>query len=636
MDELLEQFLIEGRELVADAHAALARLKDRDDRAAIDGLFRAIHTLKGSVALFDMAPAETLLHAAEDQLAAARKGDAPISAHMREALVGTIDQVDRWIDAMERDGGLPADAASLSDQLRALLAGATDGGPVGAGEAWLDALRGRPSLAPHLSSARSAFRYAPDPDCFFRGEDPLALVAGVPGLLAIALLPEDSTALADMDPFRCTMAIEGVSDASPGDVRAAFRLVQDQVRLAPLDPAAMPLEIGGEAEGQTAVLRVEGARLDRLARQAGELAAAVHGLRGFAARVERVDRALADDLRRAEDGIARAEAAIRGSIADIRLVSLTPVLRRLPRLARELALSLGKDVEFSLGGDGAQVDKHIADALFEPLLHLVRNAIDHGIEPSEQREAAGKAGRGKVVLDLAVRGDRLAVTLRDDGGGIDPDRVRRSAVAKGLVPEEAAAALTDMQAQRLIFTPGFSTAADVSSISGRGIGMDAVLRTVERLQGSIDLRSTPGAGTAFHLDLPLNAITTRLMTVTAGGMRVGIRLDQIVETMRVERHAIHAVGAGEACVIRDQTVPIVDLGSLLGQAGHGGDGAARIVVTQAAGDTVALRVDALGDRLDALVRERSGLLANVPGIAGTCVLVDGSVLLVIDLAELLA
>lgn len=638
MDELLEQFLIEGRELAGEAHGAVRTLQSKpEDRAAIDALFRILHTLKGSVALFDMASAEQVLHASEALLAQLKKNDGAPSGAQRDALVAVIDQVDRWIDEVELNGKLSDASDSIASDLIVSLGNDDDAGIADAARdvPWLTQLLTHPRLAASVpASGATAFRYVPDAECFFRGDDPLATIAAVPDLRAFVILPAaEWPSLDTIDPFQCVCVVEGVSGADVDAVKAAFRLVPDQVVLSRVgNIGAAP--VGVQASEVTTVLRVEGKKLDRLARQAGELVIAVHGLDGLAERTDGLDRSLAADIRRAHSAIESASGALRASIADVRLVSLGPVLRRLPRLAREVASGLGKEIEFSIAGETTEADKQIADGLFEPLLHLVRNAIDHGIEAPGDREAAGKPPRGKVVLTIASSGDRLVVTLSDDGRGIDPERLRRSAISKGLMTTDAAAALSDAQATRLIFTPGFSTAQAVTDVSGRGVGMDAVQKAVERLQGSIDVESVAGSGTTLRISLPLNAITTRLLTVSAGGELYGLRMDQIAETIRVDAADIHAVGQGEACVVRDRTVPVMNLGQLLGHACEK-SAMARLVLTEVTGELIAVRVDALGERLDARVRERTGLLSAVPAIGGTAVLGDGGVLLVLDLPELI-
>lgn len=678
MDELLEQFLIEGRDLVAQAQgdlAALARQPERRD--VLDSLFRSVHTLKGSVALFDMAPAEGLLHRAETRLDHARRnhaqgGGAPLSVPDLTALVAVIDQVDRWIDLLERDGSLPADAEARAAGLGIVLDGPDEGAvPVRAPgpdapepsrhdaaehlPAWLEAAMVQ---APSFGQAATAFHYVPDADCFFRGEDPLAVVRAVPDLLALDLsFPPDAPGIDDFEPFRCVLRIVGLSAAPQDQVRAALRLMPNQVEVAALgaperegkDPAGdigdVPVE-SGESGG---MLRVSATRLDVLADEVGQMAVALNALEAAVERAAESDRVLAAELRRVQGALAGSLNRLSSTVAEVRRVPLQPVLRRLPRLARDLAASLGKDVRFVLSGEGVEVDKQVADAIFEPLLHLVRNAVDHGIETADARVGAGKPASGTISLSFRRSGDHLAVKVSDDGKGIEPVAIRRAAVEKGLIGEEEAAALSDRQALRLIFAPGFSTSRSVTGVSGRGVGMDAVQRAVERLQGSIEIESAPGRGTDIAIRLPLNAILTRLVTVRVGAERYGLRMDQIHETLRVNAAAIEELGHGRACVIRDRTVPVLSLAALLGhaegpeQVGAGnaeaedtGTDWARLVVTGASGERIALRVDAVGERIDAAVRERSGLLAAMPAIGGTTLDADGGVLLVLDLPELLS
>ncbi|TZG28714.1 chemotaxis protein CheA [Sphingomonas montanisoli] len=646
MDELLSQFLIEGRDLVAEAQEALVALsRDPASLAAIDSLFRATHTLKGSVALFDMAPAERLLHAAEARLADVRKGKVPLDPATRDGLVAIIDQTDRWIDAMETRGAIDSDAEAATHRLVALLDSTVTpkGGITDAGENaepdWLTTLRGRSDFADvDMASARTAFRYTPDPDCFFRGEDPLAIVSGVPALLALAILPADGAwpALADCEPFRCISILEGVAAADADQVRAAFRLVPDQIRIAALagEATAVPTDQGIRAEPTTS-LRIDAARLDKLADQSGELGVAIRALGPLIEKLRASDPLLAAAFTAVEDEIGRTAGAIQRSIAGVRLVSLEPVLRRLPRLAREAAASIGKTIRFSLDGDTVQVDKQIADQLFEPLLHLVRNAIDHGIEPADVRAAQAKPNEGRIALSVVQDGDSVVLTLTDDGRGIDPHAIRTAAVSKGLIDADRAESLGDADALRLIFLPGFSTVATATNLSGRGVGMDAVRTSVERLAGAVAIDSVVGEGTTITLRLPASAIVTPLLIVEVGDQTMGLRLDHILETTRIEASAIQRIGPGHACVLRDQTVPVLDLAVLLG-LGETQDAKARLVITDAGAGRTALRVAGFGERFDAVIREAGGLLNAVPSIAGTTMLADGSVLLVLDLPEILA
>lgn len=648
MDELLTQFLIEGRDLVVEAEVDLGRLATQpSDRAALDGAFRAIHTLKGSVGLFDMAPIERLLHAAEDALAAARRDGSPLEAIVLEALVGSVDETDRAIDQLERDGRLAADTGARVDRWLARLgqaatsdSGGTDG-DTRVGETgfppWATALgaRARAASVQLGDQSLTAFRYTPDAECFFRGDDPLAVVAAVPELLHLDLVPVSAVAsLNDYEPFACAMILEGLSRAPLDAVRQAFRLVPDQISLVTLGATRDDHADAGasEARGGRSV-RVDGERLDTLASEVGELVVTANALAHATRQAERADPTLAAALRAVQTDLDRLSGRLHQSVAQLRRVPLAPSLRRLPRLVRDIAASIGKPVAFALQGQSTEVDKQIADAIFEPLLHLVRNALDHGLEDGPKRAAAGKPVEGQLTIAIARAGDEAVITVADDGAGIDPARIRARAVAREMLTSEEAEALPDAQALRLILAPGFSTAATVTEISGRGVGMDAVQSVVDRLHGRIEISSTVGSGSRFALHIPLDAITTKLLIVRAGSDRYGVPLDQIIETARVAATDIRAVGRGRACVLRERTVPLFDLGDLLGVEVHGGD-VARLVVTEAAGEAVALRVDGFDSRIDALVREGKGLLGTLPGVAGTALLGDGAVLLVLDLPEL--
>ena len=655
MDELLEQFILEGRDLVADAHSVLVALsRDPQNKTALDSLFRSVHTLKGSVALFEMAPAEEMLHAAETRLEAARRRDALLDERALDAVLAVIDQTDRWIDAMEMSGSLSEGAGAQADRLITMLladdgAGGTeaDGRPhplpatVKEEADWLVALRSRQEFsAVDIQQAQTAFRYTPDADCFFRGEDPLAISAAVPDLLALAVLPVagEWPAIASCEPFRCISVIEGISGGDEASVRAAFRLMPDQVAVATLGsvPEAQFADVDPQPKDASSMLRVEASRLDRLASQVGELTVAIRTLRPIADRLRALDPLLAAELSAADDEIGRVAGEVQRSVARVRQVSLEPVLRRLPRLAREAAANLGKTVRFILEGETARVDKEMADQLFEPLLHIVRNAVDHGVEPASDRAANGKPPEGKIQLSVRPEGNGIKIMIADDGRGIDAQALRETAIAKRLMNSDAAAALSDAEALRIIFLPGFSTAEKATSLSGRGVGMDAVKAAVERLAGTITVDSEPGQGTRIILRLPANALTTSLVVVGAGGQQLGIRLDQIVETARISASAIHPVGQkAQACVLREETVPLLDLASLLGLEPASG-GIARLLITDIGPCRTALRVDSLEERFDGVVRQADGLLTALPAIAGTAMMADGRILLVLDLPELVA
>jgi two-component system chemotaxis sensor kinase CheA len=302
---------------------------------------------------------------------------------------------------------------------------------------------------------------------------------------------------------------------------------------------------------------------------------------------------------------------------------------------RETAARLGKATDLVIEGDSVEADREIVEDLFEPLLHLLRNALDHGIETEAERLAAGKPARATVTLRARQRGEQVEVELVDDGRGIVPGRIAQAAVSKGLLTAADAAGLSEMAALQLLFLPGFSTAESVSDLSGRGVGLDAVKTAVQRLGGRVDLSSVPGTGTVFRLSLPVSFSMSRLMVVTVGGERYGIPIEAIIETIKLNADAVQPVRSGQAFVLRDRTIPLLHLGRLLQMPPTVAAGDLRVLVVQAGDERIGIAVDTIAERTETLMRPLSGLLRGVPGIAGTTLLGDGKVLLVLDLETLI-
>jgi two-component system chemotaxis sensor kinase CheA len=291
------------------------------------------------------------------------------------------------------------------------------------------------------------------------------------------------------------------------------------------------------------------------------------------------------------------------------------------------------------GADTA-ADKNMIEALNEPLLHIVRNAIDHGIETPEDRDDVGKPTRAVVLLRAFQESDQVVIEVVDDGRGIDPETIKRSALSKGIIDEQRAASLTDQEAVNLVFTPGFSTVSQVSELSGRGVGMDVVMNGVRKAGGSVAIRSVKDAGTTVRLSLPLSMAVTRVMVVeAAGGMLFGIPMDQIAETVRVHRDDVRKLKQSEAFVLRDAIVPLIRLDRLLGIEplvwfGDGNEEDAVLVVRSGA-SLAGLVVDQFHEGMDIILKPFDGFLSHILGYSGSALLGDGRVLLVLNLKELL-
>lgn len=644
MDELLVQFLIEAPELVQQGSDALVALERApENRAVLDDAFRAIHTLKGSVGLFDLPAMSTTLHAAEDVLGAIRSGVRTADHATIDALLAVLTQTERWLGAVER-GGLADDAGDLArrlaEQLNATaIASAGDMAGAGPPPAWALGLRQERSGL----GARTAVRYVPAEGAYFSGDDPIGLVETLPGLLHVRVgLRESPPDRGGYDPFACRLILEALTLAPAAEVRAVMRFVPDQVEIVSLPEAATGQDPGvlpGEAAGQGAVrtLRIDAGRIEDLAAMIEELVAARSELAALSSAAKAgADAAdIVRGLATQSETLDRLTGRMHHQIMALRMTPVAPLLRRLPRVARELARALGREIDFVVEDNGVEADKAIIEGMFEPLTHLLRNAIDHGVEKPDVREAAGKPRRGTVRLAAEAGGGRFQLTLADDGAGMNPDAIRIAVRARGLMSEEAVAALGDADAVNLVFLPGLSTARSVTDVSGRGVGMDAVKTAVQRLGGRIVIDSHPGKGTTVRITLPLSLTLTKVMVVASDGEAWGVPMDRVLETLRVSAADVIPIRAGQAFNWRNRTAPLVSLASLVGGSRGPVEGDCRVLVIRSRGDIIGVAVDVIRGRAEVAARPLDGLLAGMPGVSGAALLGDGQVLMILDPEALL-
>jgi two-component system chemotaxis sensor kinase CheA len=425
-------------------------------------------------------------------------------------------------------------------------------------------------------------------------------------------------------------ALQSLAGASPPDGSA-----DDDGQ----DAASAPTRTGQATPAPSRSIRIDEAKIDALFNLAGELIVAKNGLAHLARRVEDAvgEHELARAVRREHDLIERLAGEMHAAVLQLRLVPVAQVFRSFPRLLRDMARRLDKKIELATRGETMEGDKTIIDGLFEPLLHLVRNAVDHGIETPEQRRSAGKAETARIIMQASRAGDRFIVEIVDDGRGIDPAVIGRQASERGLITAEQLSAMSDEQVLDLVFTAGFSTATEISDISGRGIGLDAVRAAVEAIGGRVSLTSRLGVGTTARLDLPAHMAISRIMVVEAGGQAFGIAMDAVSETMRLMPDRISHIKNNAGFVLRDRVVPICSLAELMSlPAVRASSADAKLlVVTETGGKTTAIEVDAIRDRLEVVLKPMQGLLSNARGYSGTTLLGDGGVLLVLDLKEIL-
>jgi two-component system chemotaxis sensor kinase CheA len=388
---------------------------------------------------------------------------------------------------------------------------------------------------------------------------------------------------------------------------------------------------------QTTILREVGAVRKRLGK--------TEGLNGSAAllndELERLERVLRETFGEVEmglGGLGIAVGQLRDTVMKLRMVPISRLFAKYQRTVRELGSKLGKQISVELLGAETELDKVLVERLEDPLLHLVRNAADHGIEPPDERQRAGKSASGRVVLSAGQSGGQIVVSIRDDGRGLDPDKLRRKALEKGLLSPDEAAALDDEQTYQLIFRAGFSTAEQISDVSGRGVGMEVVREAISRLKGDIRITSELGRGTTLELSLPLTLAITQVLTARAGGELVAIPLDAVVSAQTVEAGDLERVATGTCIRVGKALIPVVELAHVLGLPGGaslGEEQGQSVVIIKVAATELALLVQQVLGRHEVVIKALGPLLAAAPCTAGAA-LIGERMVLVVDLVDVAA
>ena len=433
-----------------------------------------------------------------------------------------------------------------------------------------------------------------------------------------------------------TRLVDGWED---GATRAPARVAAAVDDPDPAPEASAPVQAGADRVVNR-LLRIDQAKIDTIMNLVAELIVAKNGLSYLATRTEEVHgcRAAAREIKDQFAVIDRITQGLQVGVMSVRMMPVGQVFQRFPRLVRDIARKLGKKIDLVIEGEDTEADKNVLESLADPLIHMVRNSLDHGVESPADRLAAGKPEQGTVRISARQESDFVVIDVRDDGRGIDPQRVKEKAVQSGLVTREAAQAMSDEAAANLVFAPGFSTRDAVSDLSGRGVGMDVVRSAVIKAGGDVMLRSVLGAGTTVTVRLPLTMAVTRIVTIMCQGRVFGIPMDLVVETVRIARDRIHRIKGAETFVLRDTIVPMVRLARCLGLEevqDREPDAEEAIMVVRLGRDRVGMVVDGFRERMEVIVKPLEGILEGLPGFSGTALLGDGRVLLILDLQEVL-
>jgi two-component system chemotaxis sensor kinase CheA len=578
--DLLRDFVAESRDYLAGAESALLELEsDPDDTEAVNTIFRAFHTIKGTSSFLALDRISELAHRAEELLDRVRRREIRCTGGYADLALRAVDMLkDLLAGVAGALDGAPVPPARGYDVLAVVLASPEDAG-IGEAESGSGRSPSAPRLGDILVAEGCADREAVEHVLATKGETPLGEA----------------------------LVIAGV--ATERDVAAALR------------------RQGRSAESS---VRVRTDRLDRLVDMVGELVIAHSMLGGDVA----VQAANNYELSKKVAHAGKIVRELQDLSMAMRMVPLRATFQKMARLVRDLSQKTGKPVELALEGEDTEIDRNMVDALGDPLVHMIRNAIDHGIESPAEREAAGKPRTGVVRLSASHQGGSVIVELRDDGRGLDRERIVAKAVERGLIA--SASGLSDAEAFNLIFAAGFSTAARVTDVSGRGVGMDVVRRNVEALRGRIDIASAPGRGSTFTMRLPLTMAITDGMLVRIGDERYIVPTVHIHLSFRPEASMLSTVaGKGEMVLLRGELMPIVRLHRLFATPGAAQDPTRGLLVVVGDGaHRTALLVDELLGQLQVVAKPVGDGIESVPGISGAAILGDGRVGLILDVAAI--
>ncbi|EIZ81403.1 CheA signal transduction histidine kinase [Methylobacterium sp. GXF4] len=663
-------FLAEANELLDRLETTLLDLGDRpDDSALIDTAFRALHTIKGSGAMFGFDRVAAFTHDFETAFDLVRRGDVPTSADLVNVSLSAKDYIRTLIE--DPDATAPVIGEAILAELERLISRAKE-----APETEPAAEGPSPDAAPEGWRIGIAFA----PDVLRNGTNPLALLDELRELGPCTVVPRvaDLPDLAGLDPESLALGWDVTlrGAASRAAIEDVFLFVRDDMvlTLAPLDapepapepaldpsPAPVPVPMPAPAQAParsvatpavepapapaakppeaerkgparsteprgSSTMRVEAERLDELLDRIGELVIAQ-------ARLSQLAGLHADGgLQTIAEEIERLSAQLRDTTMSIRMVPIGALFSRFRRLVHDLSGDLGKPVTFVTDGEETELDKTVIERLADPLVHLIRNAIDHGIEDPARRSAAGKNATGRITLSAEHVGAQVLVTVRDDGAGLDVTRIRAKAEERGLVAPGTP--LTDQQVYQFLFAPGFSTAQQISALSGRGVGMDVVKKTIEGLRGSIDITTEPGAGTAIVLRLPLTLAIIEGLLIRVGEGRYVLPLSAVEECVELPES-----GRGERgrdfLNIRGDLVPFLRLRSLFEAAGEP-DPYQKVIIVSVGETRFGLVADQILGNHQTVIKSLSKLHADVTTFSGATILGDGTAALIIDPAQLMA
>ena len=632
MKEIMEDFLIEAFELIEQIDHDLVELEaNPEDLELLNRIFRVAHTVKGSSSFLNFDVLTELTHHMEDVLNKARKGELKITPDIMDVVLESVDMMKGLLESIRDNGN---DAAAGID-IKNICASLTQ---ISEGEA--------PSAAPEAPAAAPAPEPVKEPEPAAPAEEAAPEVSDA----ELSKL-SDSEVEAEIERLlkvrkaedQARRASKGIAPKSPEEIApAASAAPAPAPKPAPSRERdadkKVPAASSSSAVAQEQTIRVEVKRLDHLMNLIGELVLGKNRLLKIYDDVEEryEGEKFLEELNQVVSSLSLVTTDIQLAVMKTRMLPIAKVFNKFPRMIRDLSRELGKQIDLEISGEETELDKSIVEEIGDPLVHIIRNSCDHGIEDPETRKAMGKPEKGLVQLKAYNEGNHIVVEIVDDGKGLDADMLKSKSIEKGIITEREADAMSEKEAFGLIFKPGFSTAAKVTNVSGRGVGMDVVKTNIEKLNGIIDIESEVGKGTVMKLKIPLTLAIIQSLLVGTQEEFYAIPLASVLETVRVPIDDIYTIDGKNVLRLRDEVLSLVRLSDVFGvnKVFDGGD-QTYVVIIGVAEAKLGIIVDTLVGQEEIVIKSMGDYLQNIPGIAGATIRGDGRVTLIIDVGAMM-
>jgi two-component system, chemotaxis family, sensor kinase CheA len=624
MEDLLQDFLVEAGDLLSGVDNKLVDLERApNDKGLLNDIFRGFHTIKGGAGFLNAAELVTLCHLTENLFDKLRNGELAITPEVMDVILSSTGSVRDMFGYLEQGVQPTAADPRLIESLRQAIAGNLSSGHELA-----------PAPAPVVAAPvpKKAVVAAPATPVSEDGLDWDVLFNAVTGTAATpAPAPVALAAVEVMaaPPVPMHQTDEDLASKTPEQIikAAVGRRVTDK------PGASGPVGRRESEKQRDNSIRVDTSRLDQVLNLSGEIGLTKNRLNALRSDIlnGRSDTETLHALDLAVSQLDLLVSDLQNAVMKTRMQPIGRLFQKYPRIARDLARNLGKDVELVLSGEDTEIDKTMIEDLSDPIIHLIRNAVDHGVEETQERIANGKPEKSNVRLEARQEGDHIVILVADDGRGMNAEKLRAKAVQKGLITDEEANTMDERQSFNLVFLPGFSMASQVSDVSGRGVGMDVVKTNIQKLNGSIDIRSSLGKGTTFVISLPLTLAILPVLLVRLGDQPFAVPLSMVREILPIDPVEVQEVGGRATMVVRGEVLPIMPLSTLLGWAPvqtpeYG-------VLMQSADQSFILAIDSFAGREDAVIKSLDDFRPK--GVAGVTTLSNGQIVLILDMKELL-